>query len=309
MGQQEGTVFVLGAGFTKAFLPSSPLLVDDYFGTELSERYKSFPELHNILKLELGHPDHDPGKINLERLMTRLSGGMPYDYSTGVENKRGVLLDDVKRAFFNRLDKAKKAGRRDQGELWLYAGGCVRDKATCITFNYDDLLDEALSSFGWLPGWGYGFPCQTSDHCVNVALREVLVLAPMELLKLHGSVNWRIPLGYPKPYAVDAIRHHESWSTIDGPKVLLDVIEPFLEPDLLIVPPVLTKAELAEQPVLRLVWKLALKSLKAAKRAVFIGYSMPLTDVAAGFLFREGLAHLDPSPRTSVTPGEIAKNA
>jgi hypothetical protein len=303
MAQQEGTVFVLGAGFTKAFLPSAPLLVDDYFGSELSEKYKKFTELHSILDLELAHPDHDPGKINLERLMTRLAGGMPYDYSIGVEQERTVLLADVKRKFFRRLDEAKSAGGRDQGELWLFAGSCVRDKATCITFNYDDLLDEALWGHSWRPNSGYGFPCRSSAACVDSRWEENISTSPMQLLKLHGSVNWRIPLGHPQPYAVDSIRHHESWFEYFGhvnDTFSLKNIERLLEPDLFIVPPVMAKTDLIEQPVLGLIWSLAINALKAAKRVVFIGYSMPITDIAASFLFREGLGHLDPSSQVTV---------
>jgi hypothetical protein len=59
------------------------------------------------------------------------------------------------------------------------------------------------------------------------------------------------------------------------------------------VPPVLTKADIVEQPILRITWSLALEALKPARRVVFIGYSMPLTDIAGSFLFREGLRHLD----------------
>jgi hypothetical protein len=56
---------------------------------------------------------------------------------------------------------------------------------------------------------------------------------------------------------------------------------------------VLTKSDLVAQPILRLIWSLALTTLRQAKRLVFIGYSMPLTDIAASFLFREGTQHLD----------------
>jgi hypothetical protein len=332
MGLEERTAFVLGAGFTKAFLPSAPLLVDDYYGSDLKAKFAAFPELAFILNLELDHPDHRPGWINLERLMTRLAGGMPYDFGTGLEKLREVLLAEVKQAFLRRLTDAKRAGVSGKGELSLFAIGCMRENATCITFNYDDLLDEALwrnepryVSSAWAPDWGYGFPCQSSEACVrgpavfasgafstsfssqpsegdlSSSRLEALGPGPMQLLKLHGSINWRIPLGHPRPYAVDAIRHHEPWFEYYGrARRPLNTIEPFLEPDLFIVPPIMTKTDLIEQPVLRLVWSLAIKALREATHAVFMGYSMPLTDVACCFLFREGLSHLNPCSQITV---------
>ena len=32
----------------------------------------------------------------------------------------------------------------------------------------------------------------------------------MFLLKLHGSVNWRLKRGYSAPYAIDAVLHHKT---------------------------------------------------------------------------------------------------
>jgi hypothetical protein len=129
----------------------------------------------------------------------------------------------------------------------------------------------------------------------------------MLLLKLHGSVNWRISLGHSRPYAVDGIMHHEPWfEYFDRQKIPLKGIDQFLETEPLLVPPVLTKTDLVEQPILRLTWSLAVNTLKRAKRVVFIGYSLPLTDIAAGFLFREGLSHLNSV--ASVTVVDFARN-
>jgi hypothetical protein len=121
----SGTVFVLGAGFTKAFLPQAPLLIDDYGGDELKRKFASFPEALTVLEMELTHPDHRPGAINLERLMTRLAGGMPYDFQTGAEKQLGLLLSAVKESFVRRLAEARESESTNQGELRLFAGHCV----------------------------------------------------------------------------------------------------------------------------------------------------------------------------------------
>ncbi len=311
----SGTVFVLGAGFTKAFLPKAPLLTDDYGGDELKSKFASFAEALSLLEMELASSDHPPGLINLERLMTRLAGGMPYDFRTGAEKPLAMLLSAIKQSFVQRLSEAKESGSPNRGDLWLFAGHCVQNRINCITFNYDDLLDEALWRFrrvydppsAWSPDWGYGFPCRMSEALV----RDVGVgggePGPMQLIKLHGSLNWRIPYGHPKPYGADAIRHHEPWFEHYGTqKIPIEQLDRLLEPEPFMVPPVLTKADLVEQPVLRITWSVAVEVLKRAERVVFIGYSIPLTDIAAGFLFREGLNHVNPAK--AITVVDFAKD-
>lgn len=309
----QGTVFVLGAGFTKAFLPNAPLLVDDYEGERLLDQFQAFPEAHAILEMELTHPDH-PGKIDLEQLMTRLTGGMPYDFGTGAEQQFEVLLSEAKQAFRRRLKAAQQGGTPFRGDLELFATHCCREHINCLTFNYDDLLDQALWDFfprytgeAWCPDWGYGFPCRSSEACIRDRSIDTRGPGPMRLYKLHGSINWRIPFGYPRPYALDALRHHEEWfKYYDGQKVPLADLEPLLEPDPFFVPPVLTKTELVDQPILRRVWSEAVRALQAAERVVFIGYSLPVTDIAAGFLFREGLRK--PNPAKDITVVDFAPN-
>lgn len=72
-------VFVTGAGFTKAFVPDAPLLVDDFGNEELAAKVRGLPKASQLLESER---KRWPGAlINLERLMTRLDDLMPYDHS------------------------------------------------------------------------------------------------------------------------------------------------------------------------------------------------------------------------------------
>ena len=96
---------------------------------------------------------------------------------------------------------------------------------------------------------------------------------------------------------LDAITHHHSWEQIPRhvnppspyPPAL---VSRHLEPEPVIVPPVLSKSGLVAQPVLRLVWTLAFKSLSTANKVTFIGYSFPPTDTASRVLFSEALRDL-----------------
>lgn len=295
MDSQEKQVFVLGAGFTKAFLPNAPLMVDDYNGEALAEKFIGFPHASRILDWERSR--ESDRRINIERLMTRLDSRMPYDFDQGADEELGMLLTEVKKSFMQRLDNARK-GEVHSDELRPFAEYCVRNSVNCVTFNYDDVLDEALWKVNrddrnsdvphWHPDSGYGFYCKASDSVIKGNSWGEDVATSMLLLKLHGSINWRPRRGYPLPYVVDAIMHHESWfrDTRVFDETLIDL---HLEPEPFIVPPVLVKSALVEQPILRLVWHRAYDVLSKARQVTFVGYSFPITDIAVSILFREAL--------------------
>lgn len=292
------TVFVLGAGFTRAVLPRAPLLIDDYYTVSLAGKFETLPHARRLLDLE--RSNNLDGRINIERLMTRIEGGMPYDIEQGVREELGLLLVEVKRSFERRLEDAKTGPRRD-AELGAFAAYCVLNRVTCITFNYDDILDQALwehasvrneggTSLYWHPDGGYGFFCRPSESIV-VDASTAMDRTSMFLLKLHGSINWRVKRGHPRPYSIDAIVHHEPWLPVRDsfygarPE---DIVR-HLELESFIVPPVLVKSSLVEQPILRLIWSLAYTALQEADQVTFVGYSLPVTDIAAGFLFGEAI--------------------
>jgi hypothetical protein len=295
----DGVVFVLGAGFTRAFVPNAPLLVDDYGIRDLRIRFASFSHAAAILDRELAeYPD---GRVDLERLLTRLSG-MPYD---AVDARREfALLDTELRKSLVRRIKHAKAGV-EPGKLGAFARHVLDGEASIVTFNYDDVFDEALWKAAlekangnprkspWHPDGGYGFFCRPSSIVVFDSMNYEDETRSL-VLKLHGSINWRSRLGEGTPRGPAGILHREDWDPQpDRPSrpVQADLVEAHLEPEPFMVPPVLVKAELALHPVLSVVWTLAHERLKAAKTVIFIGYSLPATDLASRTLFRETLAN------------------
>lgn len=290
----DGMVFVLGAGFTRAFVPQAPLLVDDYGIPCLLKRFTSFPHAAAILEDALAErPDN---RVDLERLMTRLSG-MPYD-AIDARRELALLETALRQSLVKRLREAKNA-EVDWEKLRQFALLVLKKEASIVTFNYDDVLDKALWNASgmlpkpghWHPDGGYGFYCRPSRVCVANSpgfMDEIRSL----VLKLHGSINWRSRLGEGTSRGPAGILHHEDW--FDEPEPFhrpADRIESHLEPDPFIVPPVLVKADLAMHPVLSVVWKLAYERLTAATTVVFIGYSLPATDLASRILFGETLAN------------------
>ena len=291
-------VIVTGAGFTRALVPGAPLLVDDFNNDALEEKVRGLPNASRLLDRE--RSNHPEGHIDVERLMTRLDSLMPYDYADdagNAANEYGFFLTEMKRAFLNRLQGARQGDIEDE-QLDRFAKYCADNGCCCITFNYDDFLDEALNRTGnWGPYWGYGFFCRSSrDGIYSLSLGEKDTR--LLLLKLHGSINWRPKLGYANPVALDSITHHHGWSGRD-----LD--SHHLEQEPVIVPPVLSKASLVEQPVLRLVWSGAFDELATADKVTFIGYSLPTTDIAVRTLFAEAMEDL---PRENITIVNLASD-
>lgn len=320
------TVFILGAGFTKSYAPAAPLLCDDYKVDELIKNFRGFSWAKKILELEIKL--NEGNEINLERLMTRLEGQMPYDFEGEAKEQFALLLSQLKIRLKGRLGQIRN-GEIFENDLDKFARNCVENKNDCITFNYDDLLDEALTKTkpslppGWHPDGGYGFFCRPALEMVTKH-NAFMDQTNMFLYKLHGSVNWRPIRGSSQPVAINDIVHQEPWLSenyrkayerLAGGPISDSVIESHLNPEPFIVPPILVKTTLVEQPILRLIWSLAYKILQEAESVFFLGYSLPITDIAAGFLFSEGLSNLDQSrikivnkPKNEISKNEIQGN-
>ena len=282
-------VFVTGAGFTRAFVLDAPLLVDDFDNDGLVEKVRSLPKASRLLESERNQ--HRQGFIDIERLMTRLDELMPYDYSDHAVDEFAFLLAELKRAFLARLSRARQS-EVAKNDIAAFASHCAATNATCITFNYDDFLDESLWATGdWNPHWGYGFFCRSSLDAVST-YGNAPEASTLLLLKLHGSVNWWPRLGYSQPFVLDAITHRHGWEGVDRHAYPHSLVARHLEAEPVIVPPVLSKSGLVAQPVLRLVWALAFESLATADEVTFVGYSFPPTDMAARTLFSEALRDL-----------------
>lgn len=293
-------MLVTGAGFTRAFVADAPLMVDDFGAESLAAKVKRMPHASQVLDWE--RVQNPQGFINLERLMTRLDSLMPYDEDRGATDEYRFLLAALTEGFLDRLTHVT-ARSNPRPELNNVARFCVDNRVDCITFNYDDVLDRALAKTrrkeggSWHESSGYGFYCATSRTTLGVQWDTHLTREPpMLVLKLHGSINWRPRKGALEPYMLDEITYHGVSSEENvGAESDIELMERHLEHKPVIAPPVLSKASLVRQPVLRLVWSRAYEALTQARSVTFVGYSFPTTDIAAQTLFAESLRDLRPS--------------
>ena len=275
-------------------------MVDDFGAERLVSKVNGLPHASRLLDWE--RSQNVQGFINIERLMTRLDSMMPYDEDQGTTEEYRFLLAELLASFLDRLRYAREESDPCD-ELSTVARYCAENKIDCITFNYDDVLDQALAEvtrkveIPWHANGGYGFYCQDSTGTTGIHFdANIGEKTPMLVLKLHGSINWRPRRGSSEPHMLDAITHHEEWSKAEPLEPhLWSLMERHLEPRPLIAPPVLSKSSLVSQPVLRLVWSLAYEKLLKAQSVTFVGYSFPTTDMAAQTLFSEALRDIQPS--------------
>lgn len=301
------TVFVLGAGFTRAFYPEMPLLIDNKLVEPLRVAARGLPTASAVLEAEIRLAGGTA--VNVERLMTRLDSGTPFDEAGRTQAELSLLLATLRTEFVQRIRDARNAYREElRQDLLAFAGALIERQITCITLNYDDALDEQLAQaarnhgrpmdIGWDPEWGYGVPLRPPNWVMGGD--ETPESRNTLLLKLHGSMNWRVRRGYVPPYPLNAVVHVSPWA--DEQVSPSNDYEPFLESDPLIIPPVMLKNDLPAQPLFRAIWARARDELRRATRIVFIGYSMPVTDLAVRALFAESV-----SPRCRIQVVDLGR--
>lgn len=295
--------FVLGAGFSRAFDSNSPLINirnSELDIPKLLRKYSRFKNIKKILSSAIDKQDN----VNIESLLSRLYAGMPYDEGLLKDGERQLLYNDIRENFFQLVQNIKLQEDKEE-ELDKFAKFVISKNASCITLNYDTLLDKALFEVNpiysanppidkeyWHSDGGYGFFCRDEASVVEDT-QQFKDRTTILLLKLHGSISWRIKRGYKKPYPIDSLVHSEDWynppQRQSGPLTESER-NVHLEEFPFIVPPILIKSELTEEHVLKIVWSEAYKKLTEAKTIIFIGYSLPKTDIATSFLLKEGIA-------------------
>jgi hypothetical protein len=151
--------------------------------------------------------------------------------------------------------------------------GALGREDTVISFNYDCAIDYMLKVHGhgrWNAENGYGHPCNRHTirawNPVNPAPSNDTLL----LLKMHGSLNWR---PYPEEKVGVRLKLKERWWRQHG------------DEHFEIVPPEWNKPTI-RRGIYRTIWRRARERLKNCSAIVFIGYSLPPTDLPVQALFR-----------------------
>ena len=160
----------------------------------------------------------------------------------------------------------------------LHPGDCV------LTTNWDTLAERTLMELRkWDLGDGYGFNVELEVLSDGLWQRLAANVSPVKVLKLHGSIGW---FRRTDPEAVESIYLRKAnflqYMTIPGTGMVRDKNSPApgSGPDtnpVVIFPSYL---KILEGSILQSIWEQASSALDNAEKVVFVGYSLPLADIA-----------------------------
>ena len=163
---------------------------------------------------------------------------------------------------------------------------------TILSFNYDWVIDQTLRSGGlgkWNPRRGYGVPAYSLGQraagtkywaCMDWKKgKPIYPPSSITLLKLHGSMNW-----FPVPADDDdpKLQLRQRWWHQRG-NLAFEIAPPEWNKPL-------------RSGIYRKLWPMARVALKDVRALVFIGYSLPATDLPAQALFMVDAPGRGPAP-------------
>ncbi len=269
-------IFFFGAGFSKS----------------LNNYYPTLAELSNYF-LENGfiYENEKIYKDNLEQLLTYLITPLPFKTREDILRDEASYLEKINKIskFFIELLKTKEIDKNNKYILNL--SQYINDnKCTCITLNYDLLLEEILFLTHKIDSYdvfykipikqiderkntksnNYGFNFYQGDFNINNNF--------VEIIKLHGSINW---------YCDQAYSNSQIYSFMEKVDRYKDELFVDLKP--LIIPPILDKTNNYNHILLRSLWKKAFKAIQKAKNIYIYGFSFPITDLSVVYLFKSAL--------------------
>jgi hypothetical protein len=125
---------------------------------------------------------------DIEKLITAIEDMIACHPTLGSRPKEVVLLCNCHkpaliaaiRMWFEEIRSGEANDYARFAQYIVAPGDCI------ITFNYDVSLEPHIMTQGkWRLGDGYGFEVEQFEN-----------QSPVKVLKLHGSVNWRFPVGW-----------------------------------------------------------------------------------------------------------------
>jgi len=156
----------------------------------------------------------------------------------------------------------------------------LQPKDSVISFNYDCVLDDSLSRCGdkqWNPRYGYGFNLGprgmllTGDQHWSPTTRAKRA-DTIHLYKLHGSLHFRV--AGPEKEEKIYLKQHPYTKRRGNLRFT-------------IIPPEWHKAY--NKGFFGKLWKDAASAIHRAEHLVFVGYSLPATDLHSTALFRTAI--------------------
>lgn len=271
-GGARKTLIVLGAGASRGAsfvqdetLPLPPL--DRDFFQQLA-RMPDSSDTRHLLEFVRSEYRHEVG-LSMEKFFSEADYTDRFHHELNVDRGRSVRRYKkalghflaVLPAMLNQTT-SQSCAHHDLLATLLHAGDCV------LSFNYDCIMDRALrdnANRRWDPELsGYGFQVASGGLSWKKHSARRPVQTSIRLLKLHGSLNWRVQ----STGKVALVADTKSVQSLRGA----------------IIPPTWFK-NLTTFPFSD-IWKAARREVRTARVMVVIGYSVPDTDLFSRSLFK-----------------------
>ncbi|MBW1479435.1 hypothetical protein AT945_04055 [Campylobacter jejuni] len=261
--------------------------------------YPTLAELSNSLKKERDfiNENEEIYEDNLEQLLTYLITPLPF------KTKEDILRDEA--SYIEKIDKINNyfmelRGNttidRNNNDIVILSQYINENRCTCITLNYDLLLEEMLfltkkyesyDVFYKIPikqinerkktkSIGFNFYQSNSNKEINKS---------PEIIKLHGSINWYCDQVYQNSqiYSYSAYKEGMYYNIERYSDELFIDLKP------LIIPPILDKTNNYNHILLQSLWRKAFRAIRNAKNIYIYGFSFPMTDLSVVYLFQSAL--------------------
>ena len=266
-------IFVLGSGFSKSFCPQMPTLRD------LNERIPfgipdEFPHLRDYCREFLKLCNNQPDYLNIETLSTSILSAQIFP---GVRESlyHSSLRFELLRFIANEIRHDKGMDADSAAVLRKFLAGCencpsegVRD-TLLLSFNYDTLIEDVITADPELAARvavDYGVRIDPADRSAVRAPRTLTI----DLIKLHGSLNWYPVKGASDPLDLKNVCQVEP----------CDRSFPIYREDTPIyIPMAHAKESFLRGSLFNLLWSKADYYLKNAQEIYFLGYGFPKTDM------------------------------
>lgn len=278
-------VFFLGAGFSRAIIPEYPTLneLSKYIENKFHFEKRSV-EQHFMREVPKDY------HTNVETLLTYLSSDLPFKTDVQISADQALYKDitgNLANYFIEQMESDKVKLKDVLNKVFPLLDFILKNKCTCITLNYDLLLENLFSEgfegmlqqfekFYKMPVNPLHYRYAYSD-CLNVSESYSSHQLP-QIIKLHGSINWLYSGITPTdPIYCKSFGRHQA--------------EDYLSSDLktFIVPPVLDKNSQYFNTVLKALWRNAYDKLCEAENIYIYGFSFPPTDLSIRFLFQNAI--------------------
>lgn len=267
-------VYVLGAGFSRAISGGMPLMNE--LGDEVKAR---LPELFR--------GDQDARGTFEDWLSLRVTA-LPF--LNGWQNsRRAADAERMIAEIAEILDERVNAASSPTCPEWLLRLVKIwhAERAIVITFNYDTLVERAINEASLALFDQHGasavladqqvFPSPPAPPAVYHMDNGTSTAKSMQLLKLHGSLNWYWSSGDSTGSTLTRVRERSTYANrslvaeshdFTGVRTL----------DRFLIPPVSTKNAYYTPYLTNTLWRAAHKAIRVTNRLTLMGYSMPKTD-------------------------------